>query len=201
MIARLSEMLADALVGSGAAREEDRDIYVYGMDVLLSTAANIICILALGILIGRTLETLLFMSFFTVLRSAAGGFHANTHFKCFLIMLAAYALAMALSVLVPLDACRWVSLPIAAAAAATVAALAPVAHENRPVSAGELVKFRKLSLWIAALEVCAVALCVALSAGIPAFAASLGMLASAASLAAVYIAGLYKRGDAGKKQS
>lgn len=194
MIIWLSEKMADALVGSGAARQEDRDIYVYGLDVLLSTAANIACILALGILLGRMMETLLFLAFFITLRSAAGGFHANTHLKCFLIMLAAYACAMALIAVLPPVSFWWAALAFAGAAVAIVAALAPAPHENRPVSQREFIKFRKLSMWLVVLEAYAVAMCVALSVAAMAFAAALGMLASAASLVAVHLSAKLKEG-------
>lgn len=197
MISWLSEKIADALISGGSVDAGDRDIYVYGADVLLSTAANILCVLVIGAVAGRVLETLLFLAFFIALRSAAGGFHAATHLKCFLILLAAYGAALALILLLPQKTCGIIALPAAAVSAAAVAALAPVPHENRPASPKELVRFRKLSLWLAAGETAAVLLCFALGLGLPALAASAGMLASASSLLAAHAAGKQKKKAAG----
>jgi accessory gene regulator B len=184
MIGRLAEILAGVMVNSGAAKESDRDIYVYGLDVLLSTAASVLCILALGLLLGRILGTLIFLAFFIALRSVAGGFHASTHFRCFLVMLAAFAAAMAVLFFTPAEIQRWATLLLAAASLAAVAVLAPAPHENRPASRAELRKFRKLSLLLASVEALAVVLCSALGAEAPAIAGALGMLASAGSLVA-----------------
>jgi accessory gene regulator B len=189
VIVWLSEKTADALIGSGAVNAQDRDIYVYGMDVLLSTAANTVGILALGFLIGRWAETLLYMAFFTTLRSAAGGYHASTHFRCFLIMLASYSAAMALVVLLPSDISRLAALPITLLAFAIVGMLAPVPHSNRPVGAREYSKFKKLSLAIAIVETVIVGIFVWIDAPALAIAGALGMLTSAFSLSAAVMLG------------
>ena len=188
MIVWLAERMADALIQSGAVKQDDRDIYVYGMDVLLSTASSIVCILVLGILLGRIPDTLLFLAFFTVLRGVAGGYHADTHLKCFTITFASYVVAVALVSAASPAICLWASLPVAALAMAAVAALAPAPHENRPVSAGELKKFRRLSIAFAIAETLLIGVCLALGAAVLAFSASLGMLTSAASLVAAHLA-------------
>lgn len=197
MIARLSSKMADALVASGAVREEDREIYVYGMDVLLSTAANVLCVLAIGVLLGRALETLLFLAFFIPLRSAAGGYHADTHFGCFLILLCVYGGAAALSFALPAAAVRWAPAGLSAASLAAAALFAPAPHENRPVAPKELARFRKLSILLACAETAAVLLCALLGFSQPAFWASAGMAASAASLCAARLAGR-RRGGSGR---
>lgn len=184
MIERLSASLADVFIKSGAAREEDRDVYVYGLDVLISTAANILCMLAIGILIGRALQAALFLLFFSVLRSASGGYHADSHLVCFLILLAAFAASMALLALLPRQACLWLAPALAALSAVAVALLAPAPHPNRPVSACEIVKFRMLSRAIAGAEAAAVLLCLILNAPPAALACALGMFAPACSLCA-----------------
>jgi accessory gene regulator B len=193
MIERLSARLADAFIVSGAAKEEDRDVYVYGLDVLLSTSANILCMLAIGILLNLALEAAVFLLLFSVLRSAAGGYHADTHFKCFLILLGAFGASMALVALLPPSACLWMAPAFAFMSVTAVLALAPAPHENRPVSAREIIKFRRLSLMIVAAESAVVLLCLLLNAGEAALAASLGMLASASSLCASHMQGRRKR--------
>lgn len=184
MIAWLSQKLADLFISSGTVPAEDRDVYIYGLDVLISTALSVLCVLAIGILAGRLLETVLFLACFITLRSAAGGFHASTHFRCFLIMLGAYAAAVSPTFLFAEGLLSWAALPMAAVSLVIVIALAPAPHENRPVTPLRLRRFRALSLWLAGGEVAAVATCFTLNLNTPAYAVAAGMLTASASLCA-----------------
>lgn len=186
VIAWLSQKLADMFISAGAPGE-DRDIYVYGLDVLLSTALSVICVLAIGAATGRLLATVIFLACFIALRSAAGGYHASTHLRCFLIMLAAYAAAVAPTFLFNASALGVASLPAAAAALAAVLALAPVPHENRPVTPAKFRQFRLLSLWLAGGEAAAVTACFLLKLDLPAYAAAAGMFTAAVSLCAARV--------------
>lgn len=193
MIGWLSEKLASAMVDSGAAKESDREIYVYGLEILISTAASVACVIVAGLLLGEILETLVFLAFFIALRSAAGGFHASSHLRCFLITMGAYAITMALVLVMPAVASRWAALPVAAAALVAVAGFAPAPHENRPASGAELKKFRAFSLWIAAVQLLIVAAMAVLNLPALALAAALAMAASSLSLIAAHLAGLEKK--------
>lgn len=193
MIIWLSRKLADAMVGAGAAREQDREVYEYGLEVLISTAASVACVIAAGVLLGKAAETIAFLIVFIALRSAAGGFHASTHFRCFLVMMAAYAASMALLFSVPQGILKWVAVSAAALACAVVAIYAPAPHENRPVGDGELRRFRALSLWIAGAEAIAVAVLSLLGFVHVAFGASLGMAASSVSLVVAHMAANRKK--------
>lgn len=193
MIAWLSQKLADMLVSADDKAKENRDIYVYGLDVLLSTAANILFLFALGAVAGRFAGTLIFLAVFILLRSVAGGYHASTHFRCFLIMLAAYAAAMTPTFLLGWDVLRVAALPAAGVSLALVAALAPAPHENRPVSPGKLRRFRRMSLWLAGGGAAAVAVCFALNFDMPTYTISSGMLTAAGSLYAAHATARHRR--------
>ncbi len=189
MIVWLSRKLAGAMVGAGTASEENREVYEYGLEVLLSTAASVVFVLLAGALIGKLLETIAFLALFITLRSTAGGFHASTHFRCFLIMMAAYAAAMALVMAVPADVSGWVAMAVSFVSAAVVAMFAPAPHENRPVGEEELRKFRVVSLWIASAEGLAVVLFAVIGWCAIALAGAMGMAASAVSLVVAHAAG------------
>jgi accessory gene regulator B len=184
MIAWLSGRLAGVLASRGAIQEDEKDVYAFGFDALLSTAVNIVCVLGIGLLLGCVAEAALFTLFFAALRGTAGGYHAETHLACTLIMLAAFGASMLLLMLLPASAFVWLSVFASVISFAAVAILAPAPHENRPVSGRELSKFRKLSICVSLAGAGAVFLLVALGAGRLAASASLGLLAAATSLAA-----------------
>lgn len=193
MISRISDRLAGVLENGGAIQAEDREVFAYGLEVLISSCANALLLLAAGLLIGRLPETAFFMLFFAVLRGTAGGYHAGTHAACMAIMVGAYGTAMATLLLLPAGMLPWVSLACAGASVAAVAVLAPVPHENKPLSREELRKFRKLSIFMVAGEAGVVGLLWVTGVVYLGSAAALGMIAAAASLMAAFIKSMNKK--------
>jgi len=112
--------------------EEDREIYLYGVDLLLFSVLNIFVLVTAGAFIGRTAETVILLSIFGFLQSVGGGFHAETHLRCFLCMLIGWAFIMWCFPLLLLYSS--VSLVIAIIGLSLVFLLAPVEHPNAPAS-------------------------------------------------------------------
>ena len=48
---------ADAIIAHGIATTEDRDIYVYGFELLITTGGFVLLALASGIILGYVIET------------------------------------------------------------------------------------------------------------------------------------------------
>ena len=188
MIVWLSRKLAGAMVDAGTVMTENREVYEYGLEILLSTAASVVCLMLAGAVLGRLTETIVFLAVFIALRSVAGGFHASTHMRCFLVMMGAYAAAITLLHVTPAASAGWVGMAVAALAFVVVAVFAPAPHENRPAGAAELRKFRVMRLLIGATEAATVAILSAFGLAAAAFVAAMGMAASAGSLVASHLA-------------
>lgn len=62
------------------------DFYRYGLEVTISTVLNFVLILLIGITTQHFIESFVFLFTFVLLRTCAGGYHANTYFGCNLIM-------------------------------------------------------------------------------------------------------------------
>ena len=90
MLTNISKASTAFLINKRAVSEEKQKIYQYGFEVLYSTAFGLGTILCLGI-IGQALpETLIFLTYFIIIRLFAGGYHAPNYAGCFLITNAAY---------------------------------------------------------------------------------------------------------------
>lgn len=90
MLTKISEASTAFLINKKAVSEEKQKIYQYGFEVLYSTAFGLGAVLCLGI-IGQALpETLIFLTYFIIIRLFAGGYHAPTYAGCFLVTNAAY---------------------------------------------------------------------------------------------------------------
>lgn len=58
------------------------DIYVYGIELMISSLIGTILVLTLGILFGHVIESIIFMLSLSLIRVFSGGYHAETYLKC-----------------------------------------------------------------------------------------------------------------------
>lgn len=122
----------DRLVGQmillGAAPEEAADVLVYGLDLLFSSVLTTAALLLIGWMAGFGLSVLLLLAAFIPLQSFGGGYHCQTHLRCFLMTTCNMLAALLLSRLLPLP----ILLLTALVAALPLYRIAPVEHPNAP---------------------------------------------------------------------
>ena len=80
-----AKRIAEWLVQGGAIAAEEREVHEYGLEKLLSTAANVAIVICLGILFGIAAEAAVFYFAYFALRGYVGGYHADTPMRCFFI--------------------------------------------------------------------------------------------------------------------
>jgi accessory gene regulator B len=144
--------IADALSAKKIIKPEDREIYIYGLDALISTVINLAIITALGLILGLFAETAVFMLAFAILRVYAGGYHAKTHLGCTIGFVVTYLTNMALVHHIPAELSKLLALVIAPVSLVLVFVMAPVEHENRPFEGDEYRRFKKISRIVASIE-------------------------------------------------
>lgn len=72
------------------------EIYVYGFELIISSIIETSALLLVGFLIGKIIETMLFLFSFSSIRFFSGGYHANSYLKCFAVTLVNYFLVLLL---------------------------------------------------------------------------------------------------------
>lgn len=82
MIRFLSSKLADLLIKNEIVSAEDREIYIYGYEIIVSSLFGAFSVLLLGIILRSVIESLVFLIIFIVIRQCCGGYHANSYIKC-----------------------------------------------------------------------------------------------------------------------
>lgn len=183
---KLAQGTAERLVAQGIIREEDAPIYRYGLEAMYSSLLELLSILALAALIGNFWQTVLFFAAFIPLRLYAGGYHASTRLRCFLISLVVYAAFTIMLEIVPV---AWF-VPLAFIGGAVsfliIWLFAPVIHQNHRSGLKHQVRFRRISIRICVVEVSAIIVGQILwSESALIFAVLLGLLAEALSILAV----------------
>ena len=81
-----AEMIVRTLEKRGVIIADDHEIYIYGFETALYTLFSTTGLILIGLLLGRTTETLIMVTVFYINQTLGGGFHASTHLKCFIAM-------------------------------------------------------------------------------------------------------------------
>lgn len=92
--------------------DAQKEVYVYGATLILTTLLGIVSILLLSAIFFSIWDGILFLTVFSVVRTSAGGYHCKTYLKCFLLSNAIFLGIMAVSLLfsyLPTDTMRALS--------------------------------------------------------------------------------------------
>lgn len=151
LLARLAGKIGNNLVHSGVIKEEDAEIYIYGINQILTSVLNVSSALIIGLIFGVFSEIAVFMAAYIPLRSFAGGYHAKTPLSCYVfsvIMLIVVSIGLKY-----LHLADWVYYAVFVAATLVVLVLSPVEDRNKPLAEIEQKVYKKRTMNIAAAEV------------------------------------------------
>lgn len=154
VIAEFSRKVSEMLIHKGIVQQEDTALYQYGIESGLTVAGNLLASVIFGIITGRLGVVLVFLFFYSTLRSFSGGVHCKSKAGCF-------CLSMAI-LLIPVYTCDWilgivnnpVLIMIGIIAVVVILILSPVESINKPLDDEERKFYRRVSHCIAALQIC-----------------------------------------------
>lgn len=149
----ISSRIANFLGNQKIIDKNEVDICRYGLEVFASSTIMLLCILLISIFAGNFLETIFFFMAFIPLRIYAGGYHANTKFRCFLTSLVVYFLFTFLLYIIPQGIYTTVCLGEIFFTLAVILLFSPVIHINKNVNKKEILHYRKISINICMLEI------------------------------------------------
>jgi len=147
MLKKLSEEISLLLVSNKIISIENREIYIYGIELLLSNMITFIAIIFISIVTKTFLISMLYSLIFCSLRIFAGGYHCKTYISCFFTSISIYILMLVLNF--QLDSIKSIlSIILVVLFSPIILMFAPVEHENNPLTAEEKVKYRKCCIII-----------------------------------------------------
>ena len=85
MVRKLSQRATQRLLSKKIIEEGDTEIYQYGLEQLLTSIIDLLTLLFIGQITGMLLQGIVFVLSFMLLRKYAGGYHATSPLKCFLL--------------------------------------------------------------------------------------------------------------------
>lgn len=147
-----AQKLTHFLIAQHAIDEEDAAIYCYDLEMLLLSTIEIGSILILAGVFGNFLETVLFFLAFIPLRLFAGGYHATTRWRCYLLSLVIYGVFSVCLKIVPTNVTTTAAISIAIVSIIIIFLFQPVVHQNRDVALQDFKKAKKVSCVIVIIE-------------------------------------------------
>lgn len=144
MIKKLSVLLSEELSLKLGSSDNDKEVFVYSLEVILSLLANICILTVVAFLIGKVTELVTFTIFFSGLRVYAGGYHAKTHLECLSLTLIIFLISALSNTY--LTAYGEIILVFGVVFSMTMVFwLAPAETENKPLGKTERKKYRLIS--------------------------------------------------------
>lgn len=93
MINKISVFLSDGIGAKLNSSDNEKEVYIYSIEVLLSLLINLLILFSVSYILNKKLELLIFIIFFSGLRTFAGGYHAKTHAECIVLSLSIFVIS------------------------------------------------------------------------------------------------------------
>lgn len=150
LFAKLAHKIGNNLVSSRVVKAEDIEIYIYGINQILVSILNISSALILGAIFGVFYEIAVFMAAYIPLRTFAGGYHAKTPLRCYVVSMIMLAIvSVGLRYFCIADEAYYVILVISIV---VILILSPVEDKNKPLNEIEYKIYKKRTAIIVATE-------------------------------------------------
>lgn len=172
----IAARLAEKLVALEVIDQKDMAIYRYGLEVLLLSLLELTSILLLAFIVGNFIETLVYFMVFIPLRVFAGGYHASTRLRCYLLSLIVYGIFTILLYMSPLPLQSMLSTGIAFLSSVIICLITPVDLNARACSETERAVILKNIRIILIFDLVAFVVCWWLRMNMMIFIISLGLL-------------------------
>ncbi len=132
--------------------EPDRMVVVkWGIRNILDTLFNLATFLTIGILMHMPIETIVFTLGYIPLRSYAGGYHAKTPFRCWI--LSNFILLFALLCVHYLSRCPFILWTLAILSVIFLIILMPVSDIHKPLSDVDKHRYKRRGVYILFFEI------------------------------------------------
>lgn len=153
-IALFAVKITGKLVKKGLIQEEDTLLYSYGIENGIWIAVNIFTAAAIGIITGRLGVVMVFLLFYSMLRSYSGGLHCRNRLVCYvcstaILFIPVYSYRLVMYIM-PWALCVFLGF----AALSVVLVLSPVESRNKKLDDTEKRYYKRMSHCIVSIQAC-----------------------------------------------
>ena len=152
---RMAEVISNILVRNGDIDLEERNIYEYGIEVILTWGIEFLVVILLSLCVGNCLNTICYFISFIPIRLYGGGYHADNRIRCFSILIAVYIVFSLIMRYIPLENYMWWLVVLSMFSVVPIYLWAPLKNKNKNLSEKERRCYRKICiiLWGAEMAI------------------------------------------------
>lgn len=146
MIIRCAEVITAWLARHEVVSKDDKELYEYAVYSLLLSIMPVFLIMIMGLLMGKTKESILLILPFMAIRKYSGGFHAKHDWTCLLGSCGLLFLSIYTAAHIPysLELCVLTFIAVI-----SLCIFSPIDSENRRLTHAEKEKYKKIACSIA----------------------------------------------------
>lgn len=133
MIQRLSTTCARNIIEWGQLKEINESVLRYGCELILTSIFGLMILIGLSVIVGHPFAWLFFVIGFAPSRSSAGGYHADTHVRCYIITSLMFLVSVITVYCLEWNCCSYLAITVFSAFLTGI--MAPLAATNKPLSA------------------------------------------------------------------
>ncbi|WP_312812000.1 accessory gene regulator B family protein [Sedimentibacter sp.] len=148
MINKISKNVAVFFIKNNLIQVDEIDIYIYGLQLIISSILGISIILFLGIISERLTDSLIFLFCFIILRQYSGGYHANSYLKCNLYFITIFLLTEAAVIYTQAKYKDVLTVGLICISFVIILRFAPIDNINKKLSNSQKLKNKKITLII-----------------------------------------------------
>lgn len=130
---RLASAITNYYCKKNIIAEDKKEIYCYGFQLIMADIINYTIIIALGIILNRIIDSMVFLIILCGIRQFSGGFHAKTFAVCRLSFIATYICVLSISFIISKINNVYVVL-INVICFIFISYFAPIEHPNKPMT-------------------------------------------------------------------
>lgn len=153
----IAQRVVERLLKYKLIEEENRELYCYSFQVVIERLIGFSALFFLSVLFKRTIETIVFVVFFSAIRRRSGGFHARTYLLCFFGSIGLYSIYV-LILFSWLEKNMFINSLITIVSAMILLVIGAVNHPNMAWNEEEFKKSKSIARWVVITElVCIIA--------------------------------------------
>ncbi len=158
MLKNIADDVAFLLVRKRIVDNEKREMYAYGMEVILLNIINLVIPFIISLIMGGLIHFIVFILVFIPLRISTGGYHAKESGTCIIISTILYIVSIPLSYLSSMSYKNAVPLILFVFSILVVFIFAPVENMNNTLSHKSKKRNRLISLVLVSVDSIAIIL-------------------------------------------
>lgn len=144
MLREISEDITFLLAKNHIIEEEDREIYIYGFELIIMMLVSMGTVVLIGVISQQITWTFIFIIVFVTIRSYSGGYHADAYWKCYLVSTSTYLCILLSTMIVSIDTKRILIFPMLILSYGILFSKGPVNSKKCPKTPIQIEKNRKM---------------------------------------------------------